>query len=156
MLVLNRARGESIIIGDHIVLKVIEVTSRVRFHINAPPHVPVIRGELINPESDSAGAQSRPSEDSGARSRVTQPLRGDAPTGGGGLVLARKKKETICIGGNIVIIVVSIGSNSARIGISAPSHIPVHRDEVYERIMRAESAPGKKPLRFPVAIISKK
>ncbi|MDY0133116.1 MAG: carbon storage regulator CsrA [Desulforegulaceae bacterium] len=51
------------------------------------------------------------------------------------LVLARQKNEAIMIGNNIEIKVVEIKGGKVRLGISAPSDIPVHRKEVFEEIM---------------------
>jgi len=52
------------------------------------------------------------------------------------LVLSRQKDQTIMIGDNIEITVVDIRGDKVRLGITAPSHIPVHRKEVYEAIQR--------------------
>lgn len=52
------------------------------------------------------------------------------------LVLSRQKEQTIMIGDNIEITVVDIRGDKVRLGISAPSKIPVHRKEVYEAIRR--------------------
>lgn len=50
------------------------------------------------------------------------------------LILTRRVGETLVIGDDITITVCSIRNNQARIGIQAPSHVTVHRKEVYERI----------------------
>ena len=50
------------------------------------------------------------------------------------LVLSRQKDQTIMIGDNIEITVVDIRGDKVRLGISAPSQIPVHRKEVYDAI----------------------
>ncbi len=54
------------------------------------------------------------------------------------LVLSRKVNETIIINDNIVITVVDIRGDKVRLGIEAPKDVPVHRQEVYEAIKRAE------------------
>ena len=46
------------------------------------------------------------------------------------LVLSRKLNEKIVIDGGIVITVVKIDRNQVRIGIEAPGHIPVYREEI--------------------------
>lgn len=52
------------------------------------------------------------------------------------LVLSRKKDEKIIIGDNIVITLVDVETNKAKIGIDAPRSVPVHREEVYQSIKR--------------------
>lgn len=80
------------------------------------------------------------------------------------LVLSRQLDESIMIGDDIVITVVDIRGDKIRIGIAAPSEIPVHRQEVYETIQRenmqaafaeAAASPAAKPT-APVPINPKK
>jgi carbon storage regulator len=52
------------------------------------------------------------------------------------LVLSRQRDESIIIGDNIVITIVDIRGDKVRLGIEAPTEIPVHRQEVYEAIQR--------------------
>src|SRR6185503_10234361 len=52
------------------------------------------------------------------------------------LVLSRQRDESIMIGDNIVITIVDIRGDKVRLGINAPTEIPVHRQEVYEAIQR--------------------
>ena len=59
------------------------------------------------------------------------------------LVLSRQRDESIIIGDNIVITIVDIRGDKVRLGIEAPTEIPVHRQEVYEAIKR-ESARNAK------------
>ena len=66
------------------------------------------------------------------------------------LVLTRKPQETIRIGDDICITVVSTEGGVVKIGIEAPVHIPVHRGEVYQRILEenqlaARTQPGNLP-----------
>jgi carbon storage regulator len=56
------------------------------------------------------------------------------------LVVTRKKDEKLVIGNEIEIQVLKISKDSVRIGIKAPSHISVHRFEVYESILAANLA----------------
>jgi carbon storage regulator len=46
------------------------------------------------------------------------------------LVLSRKLNEKIVIDGGIVVTVVKIDGNQIRLGIDAPSHIRVFREEI--------------------------
>ena len=58
------------------------------------------------------------------------------------LVLSRKKSEQIVIGDNIVLTIVDVRADKVRIGIEAPPHVPVHRQEVYLALQReAETLP---------------
>jgi carbon storage regulator len=52
------------------------------------------------------------------------------------LVLSRKKDETIIIGDSIVITVISIKHDFIRLGIEAPSEVPILRHELWERLDR--------------------
>lgn len=62
------------------------------------------------------------------------------------LVLSRQRDESIIIGDNIVITVVDIRGDKVRLGINAPTEIPVHRQEVYEAIQREnQRATGSGP-----------
>lgn len=53
------------------------------------------------------------------------------------LLLTRRPNETIRIGENIEIRVLGMKGNQVRIGIEAPKSLSVHREEVYQRILRA-------------------
>ncbi|HUG90624.1 MAG TPA: carbon storage regulator CsrA [Planctomycetaceae bacterium] len=52
------------------------------------------------------------------------------------LVLSRQRDESIIIGDEIKITIVDIRGDKVRLGIEAPTAIPVHRQEVYEAIQR--------------------
>ena len=58
------------------------------------------------------------------------------------LVLSRHRDESIIIGDNIVITVVDVRGDKVRLGIDAPTDIPVHRQEVYDAIQRERQAGG--------------
>ncbi len=60
------------------------------------------------------------------------------------LVLSRQRDESIIIGDNIVITVVDIRGDKVRLGVQAPSEIPVHRKEVYEAILREKEREAAK------------
>jgi carbon storage regulator len=59
MLVLTRKQGEQIRIGDDVVITVVRTKGKgVRLGIQAPGHVPVLRGEIARAMSDAVGQQS--------------------------------------------------------------------------------------------------
>ena len=50
------------------------------------------------------------------------------------LVLTRRTNQSIVIGPDVTITVVEIRGEQVRLGISAPRHVTVHREEVLEQI----------------------
>lgn len=55
------------------------------------------------------------------------------------LVLSRKVNERIQIGDDITITVVRLSTGSVRIGIEAPSHLTILRDELNSTVPIGES-----------------
>jgi carbon storage regulator len=53
------------------------------------------------------------------------------------LVLSRRPQESFRIGHDIVITVLEVSGDKVRIGIDAPAHVQVHRQEVYAEVQRA-------------------
>ena len=52
------------------------------------------------------------------------------------LVLSRKINENIVIGDGIKVYIVDIKGDTVKLGVEAPSNVPVHRSEVHEAINR--------------------
>ena len=51
------------------------------------------------------------------------------------LILTRKSGESVMIGDDIVVTVLEANQRQVRIGISAPQEVPVHREEIYLRVV---------------------
>ncbi len=50
------------------------------------------------------------------------------------LILTRRTGEAVMIGDEVTVTILGIKRNQARIGITAPKDIAVHREEIYEKI----------------------
>jgi carbon storage regulator len=59
------------------------------------------------------------------------------------LILTRRVGESIVIGGEIVVTVIEAGRDHVRIGVDAPRHVDVHRQEVYLAITEENHAAGR-------------
>ncbi len=53
------------------------------------------------------------------------------------LILTRRVGESLMIGDEVTMTVLGVKGNQVRLGVNAPKHVAVHREEIYERI-RAE------------------
>lgn len=59
------------------------------------------------------------------------------------LVLSGHVDESIQIGDDITVTIMGIKGNQIRIGVTAPSDVEVHREEIYLRIMREQYVADK-------------
>ena len=57
------------------------------------------------------------------------------------LILTRRSGETLKIGDDIEVTLLDVKGNQARIGITAPEDVAVHREEIYERIREEQEDP---------------
>jgi carbon storage regulator len=56
--------------------------------------------------------------------------------GGIMLILTRRIGETVKIGANVTVTVLGVKGLQVRIGIDAPKDVPVHREEIADKIKR--------------------
>ncbi len=56
------------------------------------------------------------------------------------LVLSRHKGERIVIGNDIVLTVVEIRGDRVRLGFTGPQEVPIHREEVFQRVIQEQHA----------------
>ena len=55
------------------------------------------------------------------------------------LILSRRSSESIIVGDEVTITILSVKGKQVRIGIDAPPHIGVHREEIYQKIQDQDS-----------------
>ncbi len=55
------------------------------------------------------------------------------------LILTRRTDETIVIGDDIKVTILGVAGKQIRIGIEAPNDVPVHREEIYDRIQQEKN-----------------
>jgi len=66
------------------------------------------------------------------------------------LIITRRPGEKIVLGDDVVVTVMEISGQTARIGIDAPKAVPVYREEIWEAVKRENQAaasadPGAMP-----------
>ena len=53
------------------------------------------------------------------------------------LILSRKVGESLVIDGRVIVKIIRTEGDTVKVGIEAPADIPVHRQEVYDEIQKA-------------------
>ncbi|MDE0310179.1 MAG: carbon storage regulator CsrA [Acidiferrobacterales bacterium] len=56
------------------------------------------------------------------------------------LILTRRVGESVKIDRNITVSVLGIKGNQIRLGVDAPKDVPVHREEIYQKMMDQEQS----------------
>ena len=54
------------------------------------------------------------------------------------LILTRRIGEALRIGDDISLVILGVTGKQVRIGAVAPKSVPVHREEIYERIKKTK------------------
>ena len=74
------------------------------------------------------------------------------------LILSRKSGESLVIDGRVIVKIIRTDGDTVKVGIEAPANIPVHRQEVYEEIQKANrEAANQAPLtKLPSLVTPKK
>ena len=58
------------------------------------------------------------------------------------LILTRRIGETLMIGDEVTVTVLGVKGNQVRVGINAPKDVPVHREEIFDRLQKAKQTPA--------------
>ena len=65
------------------------------------------------------------------------------------LILTRRVGEKLVIGDDVTVTVLGIKGIQVRIGVDAPREIQVHREEVYQRILKERAVDKIRAAMFP-------
>lgn len=58
------------------------------------------------------------------------------------LVLTRRVGEEIVIGDMVRVTIVAVHNQRVKLGVTAPSQVTVHREEVHQRLLDIHDCPG--------------
>jgi carbon storage regulator len=61
------------------------------------------------------------------------------------LVITRRSGERVCIGDQITVTVLEVSGSTVRLGIDAPSEVPVYRHEIWLAIKEENAAAAMAP-----------
>jgi len=67
------------------------------------------------------------------------------------LILTRRVGETLMINDDVTVTILAVKGNQVRIGINAPKEIPVHREEIYQRIVSEKAQMTSSAVSLPRA-----
>jgi carbon storage regulator len=56
------------------------------------------------------------------------------------LVITRRSGERICLGDDVTITVLEISGSTVRLGIEAPSEVPIYRHEIWVAVKQENQA----------------
>ena len=61
------------------------------------------------------------------------------------LILTRRIGEKLVIGDNVLVTILGVKGNQIRVGIEAPPEVQVHREEIYQRILKERGEAAGSP-----------
>jgi carbon storage regulator len=61
------------------------------------------------------------------------------------LILTRRVGEALVIGEGVTLSVLGVKGNQVRIGVDAPKHVAVHRQEIFDRIKNQSETAANPP-----------
>ena len=70
------------------------------------------------------------------------------------LVLSRKPDQSLLLGGEIKVTVLSIDGDRVKLGVTAPRHITVLREEIFKQVQSANAGAASASARPPLAAIA--
>jgi carbon storage regulator len=68
------------------------------------------------------------------------------------LILSRRTDEKIVIGDNITVTIIEVRGDQVRLGINAPKHVKVYREEVFAAISAENKAAAESRPELPVLL----
>lgn len=68
------------------------------------------------------------------------------------LVLTRREGESLRIGPDVRVTIVALAGGQVRIGVEAPDHVFVHREEVWERLEEANREAARAAASLPLPV----
>ena len=66
------------------------------------------------------------------------------------LVLSRTRGERVVIGQTITVTVLEVRGDKVKLGFEGPAEVPIHRQEVYERLRLEQAAWHQEAVAVPV------
>ncbi len=72
------------------------------------------------------------------------------------LILTRRIGERLRIGDEVSVTVLDVNGNQVRLGIDAPKEVPVHREEIFQKIAEENQTAAATPATPVTRIVSKK
>ena len=70
------------------------------------------------------------------------------------LILTRRIGEKLIIGDNVTVTVLNVKGRQVRIGIDAPRDVTIHREEIYQRVLKEQKSLKKNNwVRIPASTI---